>query len=325
MKQSKKTRSPKERGSNADQLVPASKLATETSLEDVAKDDTAKDDSVAGADMPAAVVDDPMVLPKPGFDVDGFPVPERMHNGLHYLDVISAIDTYLKPGSYLEIGTHDGASLRRVSCPSIAIDPKFIIDCDVIGTKPACLAFQMTSDAFFEKHNPKQLMGGPVKLAFLDGMHRFEFLLRDFINLEKHCVPNSLIMLHDCFPLTVTMTERVYAGVNRPGIEKVKSKEDFKRPAFWWTGDVWKVLWILQKYRPELISIHLDAAPTGLSLLTGLNPESTVLEDNYFRIVHEFGAMAASEEILDQHYAKFKLWSADSVATESQLTRCFWL
>ncbi|MGL4488059.1 MAG: class I SAM-dependent methyltransferase [Rhizobiaceae bacterium] len=254
-----------------------------------------------------------------------FPVPERTHAGLHYLDVIGRIDAVLKPSTYLEIGTHDGSSLRRVSCASIAVDPNFVIDSNVIGTKPKCFAFQMTSDRFFELHDPKQLLGGPVKLAFLDGMHRFEFLLRDFIQVEKHCEPNSLVLLHDCFPLNVAMTERIYNVHARPGFDLIKSKDDFKQPAFWWTGDVWKVLWILKKFRPELVMLNLDAAPTGLTMLTGLNPASTVLEDKYFQIVHEFGNLSMSEDRLKEHFEKFPLLSANNVSTETQLSRCFWL
>ncbi len=254
-----------------------------------------------------------------------FPLPERQHVGLHYLDVIGKIDDVLKPSTYLEIGTHDGSSLKRVSCSSVAIDPNFVIESNVIGTKPTCFTFQMTSDRFFEIHDPKQFLGGPVKLAFLDGMHRFEFLLRDFIQVEKHCEPNSMIMLHDCFPLNVTMTERIYDPISRPGYSLVKTKDDLKRPAFWWTGDVWKVLWILAKYRPELIVLNLDAAPTGLTLLTGLNPKSTVLQDMYFKIVHEFGSLVMDEQQLEAHYQKFKLLSADNVSRETQLSRCFWL
>jgi hypothetical protein len=324
MKQPKKKRLSKEAVEKVRDSLALSELAGDAAKASVELSEAIASETVTQTSAPEAL-DAPEVVPMAGFDSDGFPIPEKMHKGMHYLDVISSINTVLKPGNYLEIGTHDGASLRRISCTSIAIDPKFVIDSDVIGTKPACFSFQMTSDAFFEKHDPKSLLGGPVKLAFLDGMHRFEFLLRDFINVERHCVPNSLIMLHDCFPLNLAMTERIYNPKTRPGIERVKSKEDYKRPAFWWTGDVWKVLWILQKYRPEIIRIHLDAAPTGLSLLTGLDPQSTVLADNFFHIVHEYGAMALSDETLNEHYEKFKLWSADAVATESQLTRCFWL
>jgi hypothetical protein len=41
-----------------------------------------------------------------------------------------------------------------------------------------------------------------------EGHHRCEYLLRDFLNTERHCRPNSLIALHDCLPLEAPMAER---------------------------------------------------------------------------------------------------------------------
>ena len=35
------------------------------------------------------------------------------------------------------------------------------------------------------------LGGLPIDLAIIDGMHQFEFALRDFINIEKHSSPQS--------------------------------------------------------------------------------------------------------------------------------------
>ncbi len=53
---------------------------------------------------------------------------------------------------------------------------------------------------FFARHDLGGLLGKPISMAFLDGMHHFEYLLRDFINTEKHCSSNSVILLHDCLP-----------------------------------------------------------------------------------------------------------------------------
>ena len=37
----------------------------------------------------------------------------------------------------------------------------------------------------------QQGQAGTFDLAFIDGMHHFEFALRDFANLERHCAPGS--------------------------------------------------------------------------------------------------------------------------------------
>jgi hypothetical protein len=55
-----------------------------------------------------------------------------------------------------------------------------------------------------------------------------------------------------------------------------------------WTGDVWKTLLILQRYRPDLQIEVASAAPTGLVVIRNLNPRSTVLSKKYDALVKEF-------------------------------------
>jgi len=69
--------------------------------------------------------------------------------------------------------------------------------------------YQMPSDAFFAHYSPTALVGTPIEMAFLDGLHRCEYLLRDFINTERHCKPNSIVALHDCLPVEAAITGRM--------------------------------------------------------------------------------------------------------------------
>ena len=46
--------------------------------------------------------------------------------------------------------------------------------------------YELTSDEFFARYDLSELLGGPVELAFIDGLHLFEQVLRDFVNLERH-------------------------------------------------------------------------------------------------------------------------------------------
>ena len=48
-----------------------------------------------------------------------------------------------------------------------------------------------------------------------------------------------------------------------------------------WAGDTWKALWILQRYRPDLRIFAFDAPPSGLVVVTGLDPPSTLLRQRY--------------------------------------------
>jgi hypothetical protein len=109
-------------------------------------------------------------------------------------------------------------------------------------------------------------------------MHWFEFLLRDFINTERHCARDSVVFMHDCLPPGFYMTVRD-AG------DPLRAKSPFKD---WWTGDVWRVLPVIQKYRPDLVVTLLDCAPTGLVVITNLDPANTTLSDNYNAIMSQF-------------------------------------
>lgn len=199
-------------------------------------------------------------------------------DGQHYIQYLDAFHHQMKPRTYLEIGTRAGDSLALSNCASVAIDPAFMISGDVIGGKPICLFFQKTSDEFFQNFDPMKLLGGSLDLAFLDGLHLFEYLLRDFTNTERHCRPDSVIVMHDCIPSDVYMAERHDDPVRR---REMGSKQD------WWTGDVWKLAPILRRWRPDISLIALDCVPTGLLLATDLDPNSTVLANCYDEILAE--------------------------------------
>jgi hypothetical protein len=57
---------------------------------------------------------------------------------------------------------------------------------------------------------------------------------------------------------------------------------------FSWTGDVWKVILILKKYRPELRVFFLDCPPTGLVAISGLHKDSRVMLESYYNILEEY-------------------------------------
>src|SRR4051794_33902788 len=130
-------------------------------------------------DAATSVMDTPQKNPTPAT------VPDL--SGEPYIKVLRRFHEELKPRSYFEVGTLFGDSLAFVTCPSIAVDPGFQLRTSAIGSKTICAFFQMVSDRFFEQHDPKSILGRPIDIAFLDGMHRSEFLLRDFANTERHC------------------------------------------------------------------------------------------------------------------------------------------
>ncbi|MEU5366806.1 class I SAM-dependent methyltransferase [Streptomyces sp. NPDC005925] len=189
--------------------------------------------------------------------------------------------------NYLEIGVNDGRSLRLSRVPSIAVDPAFKvvseIKCDVHLVRA-------TSDDFFARDNPLQhLKGGrhpwrnlrrgrrplghwrrtTLDLSFIDGMHLFEYALRDFINVERHSDWGSVIVFDDMLPRNVDEAAR-------------------DRHTGAWTGDVYKLAEVLARYRTDLVTVQVDTEPTGQLVVFGADPANTVLKDKYEEIIEEY-------------------------------------
>ena len=135
--------------------------------------------------------------------------------------------------------------------------------------------------------------------AFLDGLHHFEVLLRDFINTEKLMAPGGVIALHDCCPSSVEMTVR----------DQISGA---------WTGDVWKTLLILLRHRPDLEIRVAKAAPTGLVVIRGADPSSIVLTDAYEDLVAEYERLQLEELPggLAGYYSEFKLEVPEEVIAD---------
>lgn len=201
----------------------------------------------------------------------------------HYLPYLKSLHEKLKPNIYFEIGTESGASLSFAECISIAVDPQFRLDLDIVAKKPQLHLFQGTSDDFFAT-GMLQKLDYQIDFAFLDGMHLFEYLLRDFINTEKAMSPGGVITMHDCVPFNPLVAERVW--------DKKKTRS--------WTGDVWKLIPILHEYRPDLKVVVFDVAPTGLVYVTGLDPENTKLLDHYDEILTRYTALTLEEFGLEE-------------------------
>ncbi|QKC85271.1 class I SAM-dependent methyltransferase [Mesorhizobium sp. NZP2077] len=235
--------------------------------------------------------------------------------GENYSTFLNTLHLCLKPKTYFEIGTLSGGTLRLANGASIAVDPQFQIDADIMGVKPSCMLFQQSSDEFFATHNASQLFGAPIDLAFLDGMHLFEFLLRDFMNTEKHCRKNSIILLHDCLPPGFFMTVRDRS-------DPTWAKSRFAR---WWTGDVWKVIPVLRSYRPDLSITMFDCPPTGLVSITNLDPASQALDSAYVEIVDRFSSKDIDREAYDNYWTTLSIEKSREFSTAQHFATKFWI
>lgn len=237
-------------------------------------------------------------------------------SGVGYIEFLNALHTDLTPRSYLEVGTATGASLAVAGCDTIAVDPRFEVEAGGSGNRKRSFFFQMTSDDFFAAEDVPALLGRPVDMVFLDGPHRFEYLLRDFIGAEAACHPHSLILLHDRVPSNTRMALRQY----EPGDSSEGDTAD------WWTGDAWKLMPILREYRPDLRLHVLDCPPTGLVAITRLDPASSVLADRYYEIIYQHGASVLDEGRLRSLWDELELTASRPLCEQpDRLTELFTL
>ena len=191
--------------------------------------------------------------------------------GPHYLSVVELLLRNLDPEWYLEIGAKTGASLRVSRAKSVSVEPAHSLHSLNFGDKPELHVFRETSDAFFAAGRLEKL-GALVDLVLLDGRSRFEALLQDFISAEKTARSEGVIVFGGCLPQSASMASR-HPGTGEP-----------EHPV----GDIWKLLPILQNYRPDLQIEVADAAPAGLAIVSGLDPGNGVLSQNYAEIVERF-------------------------------------
>jgi Glycosyl transferase family 2/Methyltransferase domain len=184
---------------------------------------------------------------------------ETLTGTVSYLEILDRLHRELAPAQYLEIGVRHGTSLVLARGPATGIDPELALERDL---PPATRVVALTSDEFFAELPS----GFTSDLCFIDGMHIFEYALRDFMNFERCAAPGAVTVINNIFPNHPAQAERA-------------------RRTCAWTGDVWQLANVLQRHRPDLFLLPLDAAPAGLLLVAGLDPANRVLWDAYNTIV----------------------------------------
>ncbi len=200
----------------------------------------------------------------------------------------------LTPRLYLEIGVEKGESLALAQPPTrvVGVDPAPLGDPLQHCRANARLYRQTSADFFAAVPADSGLVPDGFDLAFIDGDHHFETVLDDFIAIERHAAPGAVVLLHDTLPLNALTAAR-------------------ERRTGFYTGDGWKIVPCLRSLRPGLHVMTLPAAPTGLTVITGLDPGNRVLSDRLPLIRQSYAALPPDHAVATPH-AVFSLGINDT-------------
>ena len=86
--------------------------------------------------------------------------------------------------------------------------------------------------------------------------------MKDFMYTEMYCHPGSVVIVDDIYPAHPLQGERI-------------------RQSRFWTGDIWKIIRLLESARPDLILLPLDTSPTGTLVIIGLDPNNRELWEKF--------------------------------------------
>ncbi len=147
---------------------------------------------------------------------------------------------------YLEVGVQNGVTFNEVTAPNRdAVDPNFLFETDAFASETVRY-FDMTSDEFFSKHADKR-----YDLIFLDGLHVFEQCLRDFCSSLQLVKPGGVIIIDDTVPGD-------FFSAMATQDQAIEARKEHGLTGRAWTGDVFKMVAMLNDYFPNLDYVTLD-------------------------------------------------------------------
>jgi hypothetical protein len=129
---------------------------------------------------------------------------------------------------YLEIGIFDGYTFNKIECQT-----KHGVDPGVEGITALSVTHRMPSDDFFE------ICTDTYDIIFIDGLHEYHQVVKDFNNSLKYINYNGYILLHDCNPVD-------------------ELSQNPKRETVSWNGDVWKAFLLIKSANPHAFVLDTD-------------------------------------------------------------------
>lgn len=115
---------------------------------------------------------------------------------LNHYAFIEHFISILKPENYLEIGIAHGEMLQIAQKYSKKC---YAVDINIPNTKfnENVILHNMTSDQFFNQLDRSIFFD----FVFIDGDHKKEQVLSDFLNIKDNVVDDGFVFLHDTYPM----------------------------------------------------------------------------------------------------------------------------
>jgi hypothetical protein len=214
-------------------------------------------------------------------------------------DWLSHFHETLSPKSYVEIGISDGGSISRARPPTraIGVDPCSQPLRWPLNTE-TCI-FVETSNEFYAQGRLNRLLGGqPLSLALINDNRSFPQALVDFVQLERFCGPESVVLLSGTWPLEEAAQETHAPPLN---------------------DAMWKLAMCLRHFRPDLDIFTIPAGRSGLTVVTGLSAERSQVMASKYQFMVEVLSNIAYDTVKDDLPTLLDV-IADEGAAKARLT-----
>lgn len=167
--------------------------------------------------------------------------PGRCKDMTHASLRINRLLTQINGKRYLEIGVSRGETFRDVQCADkTGVDPRFAFDVRELECDSTRFATR-TSDEFFAA----EPLWPPYDVIFIDGLHIFEQVVRDFSNSLLRTHRQSAILIDDTLPNDIYSTLRDSSAALK--FRKLAGSSDGS-----WHGDVFKIVFYIHDFYPAL-------------------------------------------------------------------------
>lgn len=162
---------------------------------------------------------------------------------------------------YLEIGVEAGRTFRAVDANQrVGVDPRFRFEIEELES-PTSHLIATTSDGYFSMLRDGSVVNGPstFDVVYVDGLHTVEQTYRDVNNALSVLAPAGVVLVDDVIPSDVYSS--LLPQARAVGMRKLAHGrgED-------WHGDVYKLLFLIHDFRPEL-SYRLIPGPGNAQAL----------------------------------------------------------